>query len=55
VQEHPLMKMMRELEAHESKLRELVAKRHRGPDPSAVLKASVPKSRGARLRAVGDQ
>ena len=48
--EHPLVKMLREHDVLVSRLGELVAKRHRGPQPSAVLGLGVSKSRSATLR-----
>lgn len=52
---HPLLKSMNEADALVDRLRDRVRVAHRGPVPSAVLRGSaVPKSRGARLRAVGD-
>jgi hypothetical protein len=48
--EHPLVKMLREHEVLVARLGELVRKRHRGPQPSAVLGASLGKSGSARLR-----
>jgi hypothetical protein len=52
---HPLLRAMYDVDSLVAKLRADVKKAHRGPQPSAVLHASVPKSRGARLRAVGDE
>ena len=48
--EHPLLRAMRMAEAHESKLREVLKRRHPGPSPSGVL--GVGLSASARLRAV---
>jgi hypothetical protein len=48
--EHPLLRAMKEAEMLESRLLDVVRRRHRGPSPSAVL--GIPKSRSARLRAV---
>jgi hypothetical protein len=54
LREHPLVKMLREHEVVVMRLAAPLQVRHRGPQPSAVLARSVPKSRGAGLRAVGD-
>jgi hypothetical protein len=49
--EHPLVKMMRETEAHVAKLAlQLQRRRHRGPAPVAKVSASVGVSPTARLR-----
>jgi len=48
--EHPLVKMLREHEVLVARLGELVKKKHRGPQPSAVLGANLGKSGSARLR-----
>lgn len=47
--EHPLVKMLREHDRLLKDLEESVRKQHRGPQPSAVLKAAP----AARLRSVG--
>ncbi len=52
LQEHPLVKMMREHDALLVKLSLEVSKRHRGPQPSAV--PSIRKPRSSKLRAVGE-
>ncbi len=52
LQEHPLVKMMREHDALLVKLSTEVSKRHRGPQPSAV--PSIRKPRSSKLRAVGE-
>ncbi len=46
--EHPLMKMLREADLLCDRLGAAVRKRHRGPEPSAVLTPSP----AAKLRAV---
>jgi hypothetical protein len=46
--EHPLVKMLREHDLLSDKLGAALRKRHRGPEPSAVLKPSP----AAKLRAV---
>jgi hypothetical protein len=46
--EHPFVKMLREHDLLVDRLGAAVRKRHRGPDPSAVLKPSP----AAKLRAV---
>jgi hypothetical protein len=45
---HPLVKMLNEADLLCDRLGDVVRKRHRGPEPSAVLKPSP----AARLRAV---
>jgi hypothetical protein len=47
--EHPLVKMLREHEVIVAKLAVPLEKRHRGPDPSAVLRGVGP-SKSALLR-----
>jgi hypothetical protein len=49
VVEHPLLRMLREHDVLVDKLAATVRKRHRGPEPSAVVKPSP----AARLRSVG--
>ena len=51
--EHPLLRAMRMAEAHESKLREVLKRRHPGPTPSGVL--GIGLSASARLRAVNSK
>ena len=48
--EHPLVKMLRETEAHVKQLRADLRARHRGPVPSAV--PGIVPSPAAKLRAV---
>jgi hypothetical protein len=48
--EHPLVKMLREHDVLVQRLGEAVKKRHRGPQPAAVLGLGVSKSRSATLR-----
>ena len=50
--EHPLLKMLRDHDVLADRLAVAVRKRNRGPEPSAVLKASIGKSPAAKLRAV---
>jgi len=50
--EHPLLKMLRDHDVLVDRLAVAVRKRNRGPEPSAVLKASIGKSPAAKLRAV---
>jgi len=45
---HPLLAAMKQAEQHEAALREVVRRRYRGPEPSAVLGMQL--SRSARLR-----
>jgi len=44
--------MLREHDLLVDRLSAAARKRHRGPDPSAVLKASIGKSPAAKLRAM---
>jgi hypothetical protein len=46
------VKMIREHEILLHKLAEPLQKRHRGPEPSAVVRASIGDSPAARLRKV---
>ena len=48
--EHPYMRMLREHDVLADRLEASVRKRHRGPDPAAVLKPSPAAAR--RLKAV---
>jgi hypothetical protein len=50
--EHPLVKMLREHDLLVDRLASAARRRHRGPDPSAVIKPSIGKSPAAKLRAV---
>lgn len=50
--EHPLVKQMNELDRLATHLGEAVKRKHAGPDPQAVVRASVGKSPAAKLRAV---
>ena len=50
--EHPYLKMLREHDLLVDRLGAVVSRRHRGPEPSAVLKPSIGKSPAAKLRAV---
>jgi hypothetical protein len=50
--EHPLVKMLRDHDLLVDRLGAAVRLRHRGPEPSAVLKPSIGKSPAAKLRAV---
>lgn len=50
--EHPLVKMLRGRDLLVDRLSAAARKRHRGPDRSAVLKASIGKSPAAKLRAM---
>lgn len=50
--EHPFVKMLREHDLLVDRLAATVRKRHRGPEPSAVLKPSIGRSPAAKLRAV---
>lgn len=52
LREHPLVKMLREHELLIDKLSVRVRRRHDGPEPSAVIKASIGHSPAARLRKV---
>ena len=51
--EHPLLRAMRMAEAPESKLREVLKRRHPGPSPSGVL--GIGLSASARLRSVNSK
>jgi len=50
--EHPLVKMLRDHDLLVDRLGAAVRMRHRGPEPSAVLKPSIGKSPAAKLRPV---
>jgi len=50
--EHPLLKMLRDHDLLVDRLASSARMRHRGPEPSAVLKTSIGKSPPAKLRAV---
>ncbi len=50
--EHPYLKMLRDHDLLVDRLGAVVSRRHRGPEPSAVLKPSIGKSPAAKLRAV---
>jgi hypothetical protein len=50
--EHPLVKMLREHDVLVDRLAAAARARHRGPEPSAVLKPSIGPSPAAKLRAV---
>ena len=51
--EHPYLKMLRDHDLLVDRLGAVVVpRRHRGPEPSAVVKASIGESPAAKLRAV---
>jgi hypothetical protein len=50
--EHPLVKMLREHDLLVDRLSLPLRKRHRGPEPSAVVASSIGVSPAAKLRAV---
>jgi hypothetical protein len=50
--EHPLVKMLRDHDLLVDRLAAAARSRHRGPEPSAVLKPSIGPSPAAKLRAV---
>jgi hypothetical protein len=50
--EHPYLKMLRDHDLLVDRLGAVVSRRHRGPEPSAVLKPSIGKSPASKLRAV---
>jgi hypothetical protein len=50
--EHPLLKMIREHDILVDRLAAAARRRHRGPEPSAILKPTIGKSPAAKLRAV---
>ncbi len=50
--EHPFVKMLRDHDLLVDRLAEAVRKRHRGPEPGAVLKSSIGPSPASKLRAV---
>jgi hypothetical protein len=50
--EHPFVKMLRLHDVLVDRLAVTVRKRHRGPEPSAVIKPSIGESPAAKLRAV---
>ena len=49
--EHPLVKMLREHDVLVDRLAVPLRRRHRGPEPSAVVSASIGQSPAAKLRA----
>jgi hypothetical protein len=49
--EHPLLSAMRMAEGHEAKLREVVRRKYRGPDPRVVLGGLPVSSQRTWLRA----
>ena len=51
--EHPLVKMLREHDVLLDRLAVAARRRHRGPEPSAVLSPAIGASPAAKLRAVG--
>jgi hypothetical protein len=50
--EHPLVKMLREHDVLVDRLAASARRRHRGPEPSAVLKPTIGRSPAAKLRSV---
>lgn len=52
LQEHPLVKMMREHDVLLDKLALPLRKRHDGPDPAGVVRAGIGKSPAAKIRRV---
>ena len=50
--EHPFVKMLRLHDLLVDRLAVAVRMRHRGPEPSAVIKPSIGESPAAKLRAV---
>lgn len=50
--EHPLVKMLREHDLLVDRLSAAVRRRHRGPEPVAVLKSSIGPSPAVKLRPV---
>lgn len=50
--EHPLLKMIRDYDLLIDRLGAAVSRRHRGPEPSAVVSASIGESPAAKLWAV---
>jgi hypothetical protein len=50
--EHPFVRMLRLHDVLVDRLAASVRKRHRGPEPSAVIVASIGESPAAKLRAV---
>jgi hypothetical protein len=50
--EHPLLKMIRDHDLLVDRLASSARMRHRGPEPSAVMRSSIGKSPAAKLRAV---
>lgn len=48
--EHPLVKMLREHDILVDKLARELRQRHRGPDPKAVVQASIGKAPSAEKR-----
>ena len=51
--EHPYVRMLRAHDLLVDRLAASVRKRHRGPNPSAVISPSIGESPAAKLRAVG--
>ena len=50
--EHPFVRMLRDHDVLVDRLATSARRRHRGPDPSAVLKPSIGASPATKLRAV---
>lgn len=50
---HPLWKALREAEQDAAKYLELARVKHRGPQPKAVVQATIGESPAAKLRSVG--
>ena len=50
--EHPLVRMLREHDVLVDRLAAAARRGHAGPEPSAVISASIGKSPAARLRGV---
>lgn len=50
--EYPLLKMLREHDVLVDRLAVPLRKRHRGPEPSAVVSSSIGESPAAKLRVV---
>lgn len=51
--EHPLVKMIREHDILVGKLAEPLRKAHDGPEPVAVIRRTIGKSKPSKLRSVG--
>jgi hypothetical protein len=49
---HPLLHAIAEAEVIADRLRQPLLKKHRGPEPSAVVEAEIGRSPAARLRSV---